>query len=1266
MSITREKFLSSFREKYPQLQDVDDNELYGSLIKKFPQYENKITKERNESVWDSMPDMIKSGYNKSIQGMTKEMTTGKKRFDLSGYQPSILEDIGSELLSNFSSIPDIATTVISGGIGGVAGKKLFGNFVFKKLTQNKVKKEVAREVAAKSIARGIGASGAQFGTYQGARDYLSQKIETGEAEPGQVVKSTLGGLALGGISAGGGGYLTARGYSTLSRIGAEIGTFGTGTPLLEGELPTPQDYLDSAGMVLGIKAVGGILKSPKKLKQILKRKTLFEVNPDFIKSSADVPPKALRERYSKAATEQIDKARQQSETWLGKDGSRVNIMQNDPNKKFYKIFNKDNTLEEGKAYSKISKRKFHDEYSLTKETKDSSGLPSSRDIDIRNIESSLGLDKGGAQLRRIKHIGKEFKDILLGVDKKVLQSIRVPLKDFSNKAANDYRNSLLKETQIKKYENDFKSKGWNTRNTFKHRILEDFFPKPLSKIFEKLLPASKRGSNDPAMRRYIYDVSRYQDANTSLLGDFMTQLYGLSENNFNIGTKELKPFMRLGMNRKDAEKLYWENMTDLKRAGKLRQWDDFTDGIFNAAREAGIEIPGYFKHYVPQMLKQEYSDIIFNDLISIKEKQSVLFKSILKDLNIKSDSKITSGIDDLLSSFNNVDELIANRKDVAKAANTLITKSLNSMSKETQNALRANIGKQGEFSALKAYAAVGRHVYNSMFSTFGNLENSRKTIIPKELLENNLPILMSQYANKAARRIAQAQTFGLKGEKFDALIKGVDARNPADANLMRELQHHVTGQIKYSSEYSYKPEVRKFVDKVLAWETGTKIGLGFATIPNLSQSMISSALDAGYWRFLRGAIALGSRKHRERIKASGATNYSQINEMMGFDERTKMTGGLINRGVDILGKYTGFNKVNELNQYLAASTASVFVKDLQKMATKKGAFSQSRKRWAISKLEKLGIDYKNKNFGDLDIANANRFEMPAIKNAMRRFASDTQLQKDILKDPIMFNNPRVLPFVQFKRFGYRQATYLKDILKHDAAHGNFLPMIRLGVAGFAGGAGVSWARNFAREFFSGKLARGESEYNPDAQVLSKLVKEGQLPGLDDFLDGLSSVGALGVLGDIITPILDEEKSMARAMEFAMTPAFLSDINNLYTQFLNPMGSDFKNFQSEAFRRVPTRLLRTGIFGGATIKSISQSEFPIIGETKGLKEQRVKSLKARELGKILRLLENGRYEKAYNNVNLWNQSYGTVFPIVASDIDARALISRRRAKIKKKV
>ena len=87
-----------------------------------------------------------------------------------------------------------------------------------------------------------------------------------------------------------------------------------------------------------------------------------------------------------------------------------------------------------------------------------------------------------------------------------------------------------------------------------------------------------------------------------------------------------------------------------------------------------------------------------------------------------------------------------------------------------------------------------------MFTTFGGLELKRKTIIPQQLRENNLAILMSNYANRAARRIAQVQTFGLKGEKFDALMKGMDVRNPSDAAIMRELQHHVLGQIKYSTE----------------------------------------------------------------------------------------------------------------------------------------------------------------------------------------------------------------------------------------------------------------------------------------------------------------------------------------------------------------------------------------------------------------------------------------------------------------------------------
>jgi hypothetical protein len=67
----------------------------------------------------------------------------------------------------------------------------------------------------------------------------------------------------------------------------------------------------------------------------------------------------------------------------------------------------------------------------------------------------------------------------------------------------------------------------------------------------------------------------------------------------------------------------------------------------------------------------------------------------------------------------------------------------------------------------------------------------------------------------------------------------------------------------------------------MAWETSSKIALGTATIPNVSQFMISSALDAGYLRFFRGIISLADPKTREFIKRSGATEYSMLTELLG-------------------------------------------------------------------------------------------------------------------------------------------------------------------------------------------------------------------------------------------------------------------------------------------------------------------------------------------------------------------------------------------------
>ena len=87
----------------------------------------------------------------------------------------------------------------------------------------------------------------------------------------------------------------------------------------------------------------------------------------------------------------------------------------------------------------------------------------------------------------------------------------------------------------------------------------------------------------------------------------------------------------------------------------------------------------------------------------------------------------------------------------------------------------------------------------------------------------------------------------------------------------------------------------------------------------------------------------------------------------------------------------------------------------------------------------MGVDYRNK-------LNEN-----TLRHGMYRFAKDMNLQKDILKDPLIMNNPRTQWFFQFKRFGLRQFKLVDGLLRQDLKQGNIMSLLRLGIAGYAGG-----------------------------------------------------------------------------------------------------------------------------------------------------------------------------------------------------------------------
>ena len=85
--MNKSQLLTKYRNTYPNLKNINDDKLFNALVKKFPEYKTEITDystKTSENIFDSLPNFIKLGYNRPIQGMAQEMATGKKRFDLSG------------------------------------------------------------------------------------------------------------------------------------------------------------------------------------------------------------------------------------------------------------------------------------------------------------------------------------------------------------------------------------------------------------------------------------------------------------------------------------------------------------------------------------------------------------------------------------------------------------------------------------------------------------------------------------------------------------------------------------------------------------------------------------------------------------------------------------------------------------------------------------------------------------------------------------------------------------------------------------------------------------------------------------------------------------------------------------------------------------------------------------------------------------------------------------------------------------------------------
>ena len=330
----------------------------------YQQPEVRKRKLDKDQVLDFLPDAIKKGYNDSITGMAQQLATGEAPFDLEDYNPGVLGDIGSAIVSFFMPA-DVALFAAGGGIGGQAAKKA-GKLALKQMMRAGVKKEFAEKTVQGGLnsivaKAGISAGGsaAALGSYSGIADAMVQEIEDNNIDWERTFKAAAKGTVLGATVGAVGGRATAKGSSEAVKIAQEIATFGVASPALELRTPTPQDFLHAGGMVLGIRGANMAITGTKRL---IKKEPLIQTPRESKPASEE-----FLQETSEAVLKARIKGRKESEVWSSeREGFQATkiVGERETNKGF-KVFqlkdtNTNRTLE-------LPKNEFFKEFDIYKE-----------------------------------------------------------------------------------------------------------------------------------------------------------------------------------------------------------------------------------------------------------------------------------------------------------------------------------------------------------------------------------------------------------------------------------------------------------------------------------------------------------------------------------------------------------------------------------------------------------------------------------------------------------------------------------------------------------------------------------------------------------------------------------------------------------------------------------------------------------------------------------------------------------------------------------
>ena len=1258
-----------------------------------------------------LPDWVKIGYNNSIEGLSRQLVTGEKRWDVPAEVENNLgtmEDIGATLMS-FLTLTDMGAMIAGGGIGGFAvkgavkeaAKQAIKQGVKTKLTKNlskdvvqkvvqqnapravqllvnngKVKQEVAEKVianASKKVTNKLiteravtGATG--LGFYSGLQSGLGQEVRTGDISLVQTLADASRGAVLGAVTAGSGSALNSH---LISKLGVpktaaqklahstavkalEVGEFGTLSPALEGRMPEWKDYVHAAGTIGGLTIVN---KTPKYAKKLMNMEN----------------PKLSMDSFGKEIAEAQFKTARKNDIWKNNEGEQIT------------------NVEFGKKKRKLTKKEKEqgqkEEYEVVK----GEDVKTGEKVEMTGKEF---LEQGFNRRRRVAEQDKikkarhretqgKMRGFLKWNNEKMTEAVNhiraLAGKDkIKPKKGKTGYSSLTEIERIKLLDYVRKMEHVEKTRTGLRESGASQFMIPKSTLFSKIIPDVIKQAQNRARSTAGLDIMRSIDIvdikGATRVGSYMQ---ALTEAGLNRGGVFAKIFGRWSVEVPDNLKLDFlnkkpgalkksktgETRLKLKRESQAKEYYEdlarrmedpnhrtdvdvqkmrkILDEAFREAEKHGVKVANYMQDYFPHMVKADRMAKLANDVNTI----------------IAMDSAFEG---DRISSLPNTSKLLAEKINQLQSDGKL--------SKETIQAIDY-IKKQlkdisdSDVQMAEAFLRLRKETQKT-FTTVGWLEKSRKIDLPPQFYEKDARIVLTKYLTDVAKRTEFAREFGAKGEKFDNTISALTKLQEQNINSNPTLAKNIGKEIELIDKI-YKigfnlsetdprfnwrdPIARKSAKVLVDFEVATKIGLGYATIPNITQTLISTAVKAGYWNTIKGGVKLAIDKdYRREVASSGLSNLSVFQMLMGLEPSDSFMG----RAAHTLTKISGFQGMNKVNQYVAAAAGREYVTSL---INARNSNIKWRRNWAEQSLKDLNIEGKT-NLSGKEWVKSNQQK---TLEAMYKFSRDAQLQRNVLKDPVFANDPRFRPLFLFKRFGYKQFNWMRENLTQEAKRGNFLPIIRLGVGGMFGAQFVTWSKKVLNNILAGEdVTYDESRLfipglppgTPMGTLGSDVNTDMSQYTWGDFFDHVASVGAFGFITDILA-----SESKYRAVEFLVKPAIFQDAMKGYDA-LQRIYKDIEDYGIGAGKRAPKYLAP---ILGTVPRRLSKRL-----ETSGQKETYTRYRRGIIRGRILDALLEGKDKEANRMMQSWNRANPSS-AFYVEDIGVEAIFDRAYKKAVKR-